>query len=101
MQINNSKLLEVAEEFKIAKLKADLFGINGYVKGSDCKDLFQVTEEGFRKLALGREYTVERFTSCFLYEYKTKVDGVGFYVLTDDLLFDGDENKIIKIEEEV
>ncbi len=91
MQINIAKLSEVAEEYKIATLKAEEFGINGYAKYSD---QFSLTEEGFRKLSSGRDYTVRRFGSCYKYEYQTKVDGVAFYLLTNELLFEGDENKI-------
>lgn len=91
MQINIAKLSEISSEYKIATLKAEEFGINGYAKYSD---QFSLTEEGFRKLASGRDYTVRQFGGCFKYEYLIKIDGVSFYLLTDKLLFEGDEKKL-------
>lgn len=91
MQIE--KLINIAEEFKIATLKAYEYGIKGYVKNLD-EDIFLINKEGFKRLSVGRDYIVKVFGSCYKYEYQIKSEGVIFYLLTDEFLFDDDENKL-------
>ena len=91
MQIK--KLINAAEELKIATLRAKEQGIHGYERTEDCFNVFN--DEKFKELAKDRKYTISHKGDYrgFMYEYKVKIDGLEFKNITNKLLLEGDEDK--------
>lgn len=103
MQIE--KLIDAAVDLRIATLKAEEQGIVGMSRSYEMKDntlcseeYFQIyNEKDYANILKDKEYTVERFIDDdYKYQYKAKLCGLIFICITNELLFEGDENKILE-----
>lgn len=92
MQIEN--LIEVAINFRLAELKAREQGIINISGIGTEREAFQFFgEKDFAKIIKDKEYTIKRFDKG--YEYTSTISGLKFFCIADNLLFDGDEQRII------
>ena len=89
-----NKLIDVAVDLRVATLKAgeqNIINISGI--GTE-REAFQFYgEENFAEIIKDKEYSVEKFTSD-KYKYTSIISGLKFFCITNELLFEGDENKI-------
>ena len=93
MQIE--KLIDAAIDYRIAKLKAREQGIIGVTDCGGSREEFQIYDaDDFREMIKTREYTIVH--SKNYYEYKTKVAGLNFICLSNKLLFEGDEERLVE-----
>ncbi len=90
-----NKLIDAAVDLRIATLKAgeqSIINISGI--GTE-KEAFQFYgEEVFATMIKGKDYVIEKFSHDFKYKYTSVISGLNFFCITDELLFEGDENKI-------
>jgi hypothetical protein len=94
-----NKLVDVAIEYRIAKLKAEEQGIIGVTDCGGKRESFQVyNKDDFKEMIKTRPYTISR--NGEYYEYKTKVAGLNFICLTL-LLFKKEDRKYIPEVEDV
>src|SRR5699024_3505122 len=100
MQIE--KLEKAAEDLKLATLRAKDQGIIGFSHSEYLKrEEFQLDDENdFKRLIKDRNYGVSKFSHYFKYKYTSTFSGLTFIYLTNNFLFEGDENKL-KVEEDV
>ncbi len=93
MQIE--KLVDAAIDYRIAKLKAREQGIIGVTDCGGSREEFQIfDEDDFREMIKTRKYLIVRNKDY--YEYKTKVAGLNFVCLSNKLLFEGDEERLVE-----
>jgi hypothetical protein len=93
MQIE--KLIDAAIDYRIAKLKAREQGIIGVTDCGGSREEFQIyDEDDFREMIKTRKYLIVRNKDY--YEYKTKVAGLNFICLSNKLLFEGDEERLVE-----
>ena len=93
MQIE--KLVDSAVDYRIAKLKAREQGIIGVTDCGGSREEFQIyDEDDFREMIKTRKYLIVRNKDY--YEYKTKVAGLNFVCLSNKLLFEGDEERLVE-----
>ncbi len=97
MQIK--KLIDVAEELKLATLKAKELKIDSYDEKEDAFNIY--TDRVFKELLNNRQYEVEKtIFEKFPYEYTVVVSGLKFKNITDVLLFENDKDKLVEREEQ-
>jgi len=89
-------ILEAAFELKIASLKAEENEIYRY---SSWTNSFQVNNTLFREMFKGRRYKVNLCDDSFKYQYQGTISGLTFFAVSNDLLFDSDND--IKAEERI
>lgn len=89
------KFLDAAVNLRIATLRAKEQGITDYNKYEDF--FYVLDDDNFENLIKGRKYTIQK-SDCpsFEYEYKATISGLVFKNMTNDLLFEGDEEKVKK-----
>lgn len=96
MQIE--KLIDVAVDYRLAALKARELGIiNISCLGYEKEEFQYYGEEDFARMIKDKKYTVEKFDRDS-YKYSCIISGLTFFCLTDVLLFEGDEKKLINEE---
>ena len=97
---NTEKLVDVAIDYRVARLRAREQGIIGVTDCGGKREEFQVFDkDDFREMIEKREYTITERKGDYRYEYKTKVAGLSFVCLTS-FLFDAEDRKYIVTEEE-
>lgn len=94
-------IFKVAENLKIQTLKADNLGIDGYIR---CLNVFQITNNLFQKIFNDKPYKISDFDKNRL-QYQGTIEGLSFYTVTNELLFEGDEeqelDKVTETEKEL
>lgn len=90
-------IIEVAVELKIAKLKSEDKGIYSY---RSYGNYFQISNNLFQRLFNDKPYKTESFDNDFQFQYKGTIEGISFITITNELLFEGDEDVEIKKTEE-
>ena len=95
--MNNNKLdsiMETAINLKVATLKADNLGIYSY---SRYYDDFHIKEEVFEEMFKDRKCEIiDRKSNEFKLEYKGRIEGLTFICLSNELLFEGDEERLVE-----
>jgi hypothetical protein len=92
-----NKLVDVAIEYRIAKLKAREQGIIGITDCGGKREEFQYhNEEDFARLIKDREYTVQKFPYDYKYQYTGIISGLTFICLSNKFLFEGDEKRLVE-----
>lgn len=92
MQIE--KLIDAAIDYRVAELRAreqDIIGISGV--GTKDERFHYYDEKSFAEIIKDKNYIVERFDSEN-YKYTATISGLTFFCLSEDLLFEGDEEKL-------
>lgn len=97
--MNIEELVDAAVDLRIANLKAREQGIlSVYDAGTKEERFHFYKEEDFMNIIKDREYAIKNHDAKFKYKYISIINGLMFFCITNELLFEGDENKI---EEEV
>ncbi|NMA66675.1 MAG: hypothetical protein GX957_10630 [Clostridiaceae bacterium] len=91
--MQREKILDVAEEVRLATFKANEQNIiyNQY------SDAFIVTSNTFQDLKGSRDYTVEHFKygdESQKYKYRMTIAGLTFITLSPFLIYEGDSEKL-------
>lgn len=93
------KLVDAAIDLRIATLRAEEQGIICYTDGINGETYQIFKETDFKELIKDREYTVKtRPSLIYFYEYSTKVAGLNFIYITEELLFEDDEKLLEEAE---
>ena len=92
-----NKLVDVAIEYRIAKLKAREQSIIGVTDCGGKREEFQFhNKDDFSRLIKDREYTVQKLPYDYKYQYKSIISGLTFICLSNKLLFEGDEERLVE-----
>ncbi len=98
MQIE--KLVDVAIDYRVTKLRAREQGIIGVTDCGGKKEEFQIFDkDDFQELLETREYTIIERDIEYKYQYKVKVAGLNFICLTPYLFKDEDKKYIVSEDE--
>lgn len=93
--MQREKLIDRAVDLRIATLRAEAEGICGIVDcGGNREEFLYYNEEDFARLIKDREYTVQKFPYDYKYQYTGIISGLTFICLSNELLFEGDEEKL-------
>lgn len=96
MQIE--KLIDVAVDLRIATLRAKEQGIINFLHSEYLKiEEFQIDDENdFKRVIKDRDYSVKRFNHYYKYKYTGIISGLTFICLSNKLLFEGDEERLVE-----
>ena len=94
--INTEKLVDVAIDYRVTKLRAREQGIIGVTDCGGKKEEFQIFDkDDFQEMIETREYTIIERDNEYKYQYKVKVAGLNFICITPFLFKDEDRKFIV------
>lgn len=95
--MQTEKFINAAEELKLATLRAKEQGIINFSHSEYLKiEEFQIDDENdFKRLIKDRDYSVKRFNHYYKYKYTGIISGLTFICLSNELLFEGDEERLV------